>query len=503
MSKVYLLGAGPGDPGLLTIKAKEILEKADVVVYDYLANKAFLRYARPDAEIIYVGKKGGDHTLPQDQINQLLVDKAKAGKIVARLKGGDPYVFGRGAEEAEELLDAGASFETVPGVTSAVAAPAYAGIPLTHRQYASSVSFITGHEDPTKPDSVHNWDSLAHGTSTLVFFMGVKNLPDISKNLINAGMDSTTPAALIRWGTTCHQKTLVATIGTIADSAAEAGMKPPALLVVGHVVKLRDRLAWFEERPLLGKGIVVTRARQQASGLVSTLTELGACVYEFPTIEIRPLSDYGPVREAIERLDDYDWLIFTSVNGVKFFFDEMEILEKDARALAGKMIAAIGPATADALRSRGIRPDFIPEKYVAESVVEGLLALNVEGKRVLVPRALKAREILPNELRSAGADVEVLPVYETALANQDTDEIVDALKNGEIHYVTFTSSSTVDNFFEKIPAETLRANKDAVKLATIGPVTTKTLSVHGFESDITPEEFTIPALVQALVNDAS
>ncbi|WP_027186392.1 uroporphyrinogen-III C-methyltransferase [Desulfovibrio inopinatus] len=503
MSKVYLLGAGPGDPGLLTIKAKEILEKADVVVYDYLANKAFLRYARPDAEIIYVGKKGGDHTLPQDQINQLLVEKVKAGKVVARLKGGDPYVFGRGAEEAEELLDAGAAFETVPGVTSAVAAPAYAGIPLTHRQYASSVSFITGHEDPTKPDSVHNWESLAKGTSTLVFFMGVKNLPDISQNLITAGMDPTTPAALVRWGTTCRQQTLVADIGSIADAAAAAGMKPPALLVVGHVVSLRDRLAWFEEKPLLGKGIVVTRARQQASGLVATLTELGACVYEFPTIEIAPLSDYGPVRDAIDRLDCYDWIIFTSVNGVKYFFDEMEIMEKDARSLAGKMIAAIGPATANELRARGIRPDFIPEKYVAESVVEGLLALHVAGKRVLIPRALKAREILPNELRRAGADVEVLSVYETTLANQDTDEVLAALKNGEIHYVTFTSSSTVDNFFEKIPTDVLKAAKGTVKLATIGPVTAQTLSRHGFDSDLSPEEFTIPALVQALVNDAS
>ena len=279
MSKVYLLGAGPGDPGLLTLRAKEILSSADVVVYDYLANKSFLDFCRKDAEYIYVGKKGGEHTLSQEQINDLLVHKAREGNSVARLKGGDPYVFGRGAEEAEELLEAGVGFEIVPGVTSAVAAPAYAGIPLTHRKYASSVSFITGHEDPSKPESVHNWDALAKGTSTLVFFMGVKNLAHITSNLISSGMYGDKPAALVRWGTTCEQETVVGTLGTITQIAENQGLKPPALLVVGDVVKLRDKLNWFEKRPLLGKGVVVTRAREQASALVDLLQEKGACCY--------------------------------------------------------------------------------------------------------------------------------------------------------------------------------------------------------------------------------
>jgi len=498
MSKVYLIGAGPGDPGLLTLRAKEILERADVVVYDYLANKAFLNFARPDAEIIYVGKKGGDHTLPQGDINKLLVEKALSGKSVARLKGGDPYVFGRGAEEAEELLDAGADFEVVPGVTSAVAGPAYAGIPITHRSFASSVSFITGHEDPTKNESAHNWKALAEGTSTLVFFMGVKNLPDIAGNLMKHGRPASTPAALVRWGTTCKHRSMVSTLGEIADEAKRQGFKAPSLIVVGDVVSLRDRLNWFEHRPLLGKGVAVTRSREQASGLVAKLTDLGACCLEFPTIKITPLADYAPVDAAIDALSSNDWAVFTSVNGVKYFFDRLAKKGLDARAFAGLKVAAIGPATAEALLAKGIRSDFLPEKYVAESVVEGMLALGVAGKRVLIPRARQAREVLPEKLSEAGALVEVLPVYETILADQDPEDILGMLDMGELHYLTFTSSSTVDNFFAKIPAEKLAPYKDALKIACIGPITAKTLEAYGFAPTIMPEEFTIPALVDAL-----
>lgn len=497
--KVYLLGAGPGDPGLLTVKAKEIIERADVVVYDYLANPLFLDYCREDAEIIYVGKKGGDHTLPQDKINDLLVEKAKAGLMVARLKGGDPYVFGRGAEEAEELLEAGCEFEVVPGVTSAVAAPAYAGIPLTHRKYASSVSFITGHEDPTKDESAHDWESLARGTSTLVFFMGVKNLPQIAGNLIKAGRPAETPAALVRWGTTCRQRTLTATLGTVAEEAERFGFAPPSLIIVGDVVKLRPTLNYFEKKPLLGKGVVVTRAREQASGLAALLQEQGACVVQFPTIEIKRMDDDVPVEQAILRLAEYDWLVFTSVNGVKHFWRVLGDIGLDTRILGGCQVAAIGPATADALREKGVRPDFVPQKYVAESVVEGLLELGVAGKRVLIPRAKEAREVLPEELRKAGCEVEVLPTYETVPARGKVENFEDMLEAGEIHCITFASSSTVDNFFSLVPVETLRRLAPKVKLACIGPVTAKTLDSYGFTPDIQPEEFTIPALVAALV----
>ncbi|WP_028575292.1 uroporphyrinogen-III C-methyltransferase [Desulfonatronovibrio hydrogenovorans] len=504
MSKVYLIGAGPGDPGLLTIKAREILERADVVVYDYLANEVFLKYCRKDAQIIYVGKKGGDHTLPQDKINDLLVEKALQGKMVARLKGGDPYIFGRGAEEAQELLEAGADFEVVPGVTSAVAAPAYAGIPLTHRKYASSVSFITGHEDPNKPESAHNWKSLASGTSTLVFFMGVKNLPHISRMLMENGMRPDMPAALVRWGTTCRHRSMVSTIKDIPQKAVQEGFKPPSLLVVGEVVQLRDELNWFERLPLLGKGVVVTRAREQASGLLKDLSDLGACCFEFPTIEIKPLSDYQPLHRAINSLSSYDWLIFTSVNGVIYFWQELRKMGLDARALGRNRVAAIGPATAAALEQRGVFPDFVPDKYVAESVVDGLLKLGVQGKKVLIPRARVAREVLPMELEKAGAHVEILPVYETGLAQEDGQEILAGLENRTIHYVTFTSSSTVENFFSLISAEKLKPYVDkGLKLVCIGPVTAKTLERSGFKADLMPRDYTIPGVVRVLLEDSS
>ena len=503
MPDVYLIGAGPGDPGLLTLKAKAVLETADVVVYDYLANKSFLEFCRPDAEIIYVGKKGGDHTLPQGEINRLLVEKARQGKTVARLKGGDPYVFGRGAEEAEELLDEGLTFEVIPGVTSAVAAPAYAGIPLTHRTFASSVSFITGHEDPTKDASAHNWPALAQSASTLVFFMGVKNLPDISRRLIEGGRSPETPAALVRWGTTCRHRSVAGTLADIAQLAKEQGFTSPSLLVVGEVVSLRHRLGWFEAKPLLGKGVVVTRSREQASDLVRALTDMGACCYEFPTIEVVPLADTTPVRQAVDRLDCFDWLVFSSVNGVKHFWRELEALGKDARALGTLMVAAIGPATAKALADKGIRADFVPEKFVAEAVVQGLLAVQIGGKRVLIPRAAQAREVLPEELCKAGAQVEVLPVYETRPAAQDPQEILEAITQGEIHYLTFTSSSTVDNFFARIAPATLAPLRDKLAIACIGPITAATLRKHGFEPDIQPEDYTIAALAKALAQAAA
>lgn len=503
MGLVYLIGAGPGDPGLLTVKAKEVLETADVLIYDYLANIEFLNYCKADCEILYVGKKGGDHTLPQDKINELIVEKANEGKIIARLKGGDPYVFGRGGEEAEELVEAGIDFEVIPGITAGVAAPAYAGIPVTHRDFTTSVCFITGHEDPTKEKSGHNWAVYAKSTSTLVFYMGVKNLPMIAENLIKNGRDPETPVALVRWGTRCNQQSFVSTLENVAEEAKDRKFKAPSIIVVGGVCSLHDKLGWFEKKPLLGKGVVVTRAREQASGLVSTLGRLGACVHEFPTINIEPVADYADVQNEIKGISNWNWLIFTSVNGVKHFFNQMDEAGLDARAFAGIEIAAIGPATAEALVEKGIKPDFVPEKYVAEGVVAGLLEKGIKGKKVLIPRAKIAREVLPEELRKAGAEVKVLPVYETGLSENDPGPIAEALEAGKIDYLTFTSSSTVENFFNLIEPEVFHKYKDSVKIACIGPITAKTLEGFGYEPDIQPEDYTIPALVDVLVQEVS
>ena len=496
--KVYLIGAGPGDAGLLTLKGRDALACADVVVYDALANDSLLGHARPDAERIYVGKVAGNHALPQHEINALLVRKAKEGMVVARLKGGDPYIFGRGGEEAEELLAAGVPFEEVPGISSTIAAPAYAGIPLTHRNFASSVTIITGHENPDKPGSVHNWKALAASASTLVFVMGMKNLPDIARHLLDAGMDPDTPAALVYRGTTPYQRSLVATISTLPQAAVDNKFSNPSVIVVGKVCSLHDQLGWFEQRPLYGRSIVVTRAREQASGLAQSLTELGANVIQCPTIATSPLADYSELDAAVARLAEYGWIIFTSVNGVRHFWKRLAACGRDSRAIGQCMVAAIGPATADALRERGIEPDFIPARYVAEGVVEGLLALGpVAGVKMLLPRAAKAREVLPDELRKAGAQVDVIAAYETVPAAARKDEVLAAMQNGTLDCVTFGSSSTVENFLSLIPADELRAHPE-VKLAAIGPVTAKTLADNGLPCHIQPEAYTIPALVEAL-----
>jgi uroporphyrinogen III methyltransferase/synthase len=381
-----------------------------------------------------------------------------------------------------------------------VAAPAYAGIPLTHRKYASSVSFITGHEDPAKEESAHNWEALAKSASTLVFFMGMKNLPEISRNLIAAGMDPETPAAVVHRGTTCRQRSIAASLADLPQKAEEAGIGAPSLIVVGRVVELRDTLAFFEQKPLLGKGVVVTRAREQASGLVAMLDDMGACVHQFPTIDIHPLDDYQDVERAILNLAAYDWLVFTSVNGVKYFWMKLAEAGLDTRILGGCEVAAIGPATAEALADKGVKADFVPEKYVAEHVVSGLLERGVEGKSVLIPRAREAREVLPTELAKAGAKVEVLPVYETKPAAGSKDEVLDGIKEGSIHCITFASSSTVDNFFSVVHPEIMAAYKGIVKMACIGPVTADTLRGYGLEPDIQPRDYTIPALAQAVAD---
>lgn len=495
---VYLVGVGPGDPGLITLKAIEKIKAADVLVYDYLANKKFLEYAREGAEVIYVGKKGGCHTLPQDDINGVLIQKAREGKAVARVKGGDPFIFGRGGEEAEALAEAGIPFEVVPGVTAGIAAPAYAGIPITHRDFTTTATFITGHEDPTKAESNLYWDRIATGVGTIVFFMGMANLEQNMKKLIDNGRDPNTPVALVRWGTTPEQETLVGTVADIAAKAKEADFRPPAVTVVGGVVSLREKLQWFDKRPLFGKRVVVTRAREQASDFAEILEREGACVVEFPTIQIVPPPSWDAIDSAIERLDNYDWAVFTSVNGVKYFIERLKAKGRDVRDLKGIKLCAIGPKTASEIEELGLRLDFVPKEYRAEGIIEGLG--DVKGKRILIPRAEVAREILPEELTRMGATVDVVTAYKTVRPEGKTQEIRDLFGQGKIDVVTFASSSTVTNFLEMFEdGEGVRLLK-GVKVASIGPITADTAKKHGIETAIMPKDYTIPALAEAIVD---
>jgi len=498
-AKVYLVGAGPGDPGLITVKGKECIEAAEVVIYDYLAAPTLLNYAPQNAEMIYVGKKGGDHTLSQDEINALIVEKAKAGLKVCRLKGGDPFIFGRGGEEAEVLAAGGIPFEVVPGVTSAVAAAAYAGIPLTHRKLTATLAFITGHEDPHKEESSIDWESLSRGIGTLVFFMGVKNLPDISQKLIAHGKSPDTPVALIRWGTTPGQQTVTGTLDDIADRVKKAGLKSPAIIVVGDVVRLREHLKWFETRPLLGKRIVVTRAREQASDLVRRLADLGAECLEYPTIKVVPAADAAPLDDAISRLSTYDWIVFTSVNGVAFFFARLFETDRDVRALNHLQTAAIGPVTSQRLRQFGLKSDIIPENYRAEAVVEAFRKVDLKGKKVLLPRAAEARPVLPVELRKMGAHVDEVTAYLTEKVAGNAELLIEQLTDKRIDLITFTSSSTVKNFKALLPPDRSKDLLEGVTIASIGPITTDTAIDLGFEVHITAQTYTIPGLCEAIL----
>ncbi len=501
--KVFLIGAGPGDPGLMTVKGVECLKRADVVLYDYLADESLLGHARLDAEIIYVGKKGGDHTLSQDGINRLLVEKALAGKIVARLKGGDPYIFGRGGEEAEACVDAGVPFEVVPGVTSPIGASCYAGIPLTHRDFTSTVAFVTGHEDPTKEASSIDWKALAGGIGTIVFLMGVKNLPEITRRLIEAGRDAETPVAVIQWGTRPYQRTVTGTLETITKIVADAGIQAPAITVVGEVVRLRDRLNWFETRPLFGKTILVTRARAQASDFRVLLEAYGARCIEFPTIEIAPLADYAEIDAAIGRLDEYDWIVLTSVNGWWAFLERLEAAGKDVRALASTRTCAIGPATAEAIRSCHVNVDVLPAQYRAEAVVDALSGENLAGRCFLIPRAKVARDVLPDELTKRGAKVDVIPVYETICPASRTDEVRELFKKRSIDMVTFTSSSTALNFRGMFGDEEFFELLKGVDVGVISPVTAETVCEIGLAPTCIAEVYTIPGLAEAIIRHYS
>lgn len=502
--KVYLVGAGPGDPGLITVRGKRLLERAEVVFYDYLASKKLLKHVPTDAEFIYVGKKGGvKHTHTQEEINQMLVDHALAGKTVVRLKGGDPFIFGRGGEEVEKLFAAGCPFEIVPGVTSATAAATYAGIPITHRDYTASVAFITGHEDPTKKTSNVQWDKLATGAGTIVVYMGIKNLPIIVENLIKYGRDPKTPVAVVRWASTPEQRSVVGTLETITDVVKDAGIKPPSLIIVGEVVTLRDTIDWYEKRPLFGRRIMVTRTREQASDLVAGLEEFGANCLECSTINIKPVDSYEILDDQIERLHEYHWILFTSLNGVKYFFERLHEKGLDARDLKGPDVAAVGKSTADLLLRYGINADLIPNTFTGEGLATSLLDLGVEGRNILIPRALQGREILPETLRGAGAQVTVAPVYENFPAEDDKETMRQELAEGNVDMITFTSSSTVRNFLTMVDAanqEELREILSDVKIAAIGPITAKTVTDNGLSVDVQPEEYTISDMVDAVVD---
>ena len=496
---VFLVGAGPGDPSLITVKGLECMRTADVIVYDYLASPRLMQEAREDAELIYVGKKGRDHTCEQDEINDILVRKAREGKKIVRLKGGDPYVFGRGAEEAEQLVTAGIPFEVVPGVTSAVAAPAYAGIPVTHREHASMVTFITGHEDPTKEETAIDWEVLARNPGTLVFLMGVRNLSTISDSLIKHGKAEDAPAALVRWGTTPAQQSLFSTLARIPDEAHRAGIRPPAVLVVGSVTSLHEKLNWFEKKPLFGKRILITRSRKQSRGLAEKIASLGGEPILFPTIEIKPPEDAGPMDKAIQEIESYDWIIFTSVNGVKLFLERFLELREDIRELAGPRIGAIGPVTAATIRSRGIKVDLLAKEFVAEGLLALFSADQVEGRRFLIPRAENAREVLPEEIARMGGTVDVVPVYRTCLPDaSDIDHTKELLRTKAIHAVTFTSSSTVNHFVEMLGSEDLGMLLDGVVVASIGPITSQTIREKGLTPTVEAAEYTTDGLVGAL-----
>ncbi len=491
---VYLVGAGPGDPGLMTRRSLELIAEADAILHDRLIPPGALDGARPDAELVYVGKQPGGHTMRQEEINELLVKLGSEGKRVVRLKGGDPFVFGRGGEEAQELREAGIPFEVVPGVTAGVAAPAYAGIPVTHRDEASAVAFVTGHEDPEKPDSALDWPALAAFPGTLVLYMGIGNLQGIARRLIEAGRSEDEHVAVVERGTLPGQRTVTGVLADIAGRVADAGIRPPAITLVGPVAKLRDTLAWLEERPLYGRSVVVTRARAQASGLAAQLSALGAEVVETPAIRIESRPVAGEVRAAVEAMSEYALVCVTSPNGAALLMDALAELGADARALAGATVAAIGPGTAAELQRRGIRADVVPERSVAEALVEALEDVPVSGRRVLVARAAEARDLLPDALRERGAEVDVVALYDT-VAEPLTDAQLERAARAD--YVTFTSSSTV-RFFTDAGGRV----GNGTRVVSIGPVTSETARELGLPVHVEAERHDIPGLVDALLEDA-
>ncbi len=492
---VWLVGAGPGDPELISIKGMRLIQSADAVVYDRLVDNRLLENARTDAVLIDVGKIPGKRINRQEDINRLLVELGKSGKTVVRLKGGDPFVFGRGGEEAEELASAGVRFQVVPGITSAIAAPAYAGIPVTHRKLTSSFTVVTGSEDPTKPNTSVDWELLAKSSDTLVVLMGQSNLRKIADTLMQYGRAPQTPVALVQWGTEPYQRTLISTLSDIADKASAAGISAPAVTVVGDVARLHNTIQWFDNRPLFGKRVLVTRTRSQASALSNLLVQRGAQPIELPTIEIQPLDDYAELDQVLKSVQDYQWAVFSSTNAVDTVFDRMNTLGLDARALHRLQIAAIGPATRRRLREYGIVPDFMPTSFVSESVVHELGKLGIENKRILLPQAEIARDVLSRGLTEHGASVNSIAVYRTVTPQNTEERLINILSEG-IDIATFTSSSTVSNLIKL-----LDGNTDALKnarIACIGPITAKRAADLGLRIDIVSSEHTIAGLIEAM-----
>ncbi len=495
---VYLVGAGPGDPSLITLRGVECLQRADVVVYDYLANEQLLNHAPEGAEYIYAGKVGGRHNQDQDEINRLLVEKGNQGKVVVRLKGGDPFVFGRGGEECEALREAGIPFEVVPGVTAAVGAAAYAGIPLTHRDFTASVAFVTGQEGKDKNESSIDWERLSLGGGTVVFYMGITTLRSNMQRMIEHGRAPETPVALVRWATTICQQVLTGTVADIADLAESAGFKPPAVTIVGEVVALRKKLGWFDSRPLCGRKIIVTRAAEQAGEFSEKLAKLGASVLECPTIRLVEPESWQLLDLAIRDLAGYDWLILTSVNAVRFFFQRLETLGLDARALAGCKVCAVGPKTAEAFASYGVRADLVPADYKAEGVVDEFSRLDLQDKKILFPRADKAREIIPKELKRMGAHVDSPVAYRNIFPDRLPPEALFVLEKRSVDCITFTSSSTVQNLAAMLGEDLLVNLLKGVTVASIGPITSKSCRELGLKVDVEPASHTLDALAAAL-----
>lgn len=502
---VYLVGAGPGDPKLISLRGLEAIHKADVVVYDRLASPRLLKHMKQGAEKIFVGKLPDKHMLKQSEINRLLADLALQGKTVTRLKGGDPCVFGRVGEEAELLAEHNIRFEIIPGITSAIAVPAYAGIPVTHRDFTSSFTIVTGHEYNNKTYSDIDYAKLASATGTIIFLMGVANIANIRDQLLKCGKPSGLPVALIRWGTWMEQETLVGTLETIVEQVQEAKFQSPAVIIVGEVVRLREKLAWFEHKPLFGKRILVTRSRTQASELADRIDELGGEAVEFPVVHMRQPLDDEKLQEldnALLQLDRYDWVMFTSVNGVEFFFQRLKELRIDVRQMHRARIAAVGPRTAEWLLDRGLVSESLPAKFQADSLFELLEPMLEAGQRVLLPRADIAAKWLPGKLREVGLDVTEADVYETVLPEEDEgEEIIDMLRNGQIHALTFTSSSTVTNLMAILKRRGIEHPADLLSGITavcIGPITAETARQAGLQVEAVAEEATIESLVQAL-----
>ena len=489
MGKVFLVGAGPGDPKLIAVKGMELIRRADSIVYDYLANDSLLSLSKKGAELIYVGKQASRHAMPQNAINALLVEKAHERETVVRLKGGDPYIFGRGGEEAAYLSDHGIEFEIVPGITSAIAVPSYAGVPLTHREYASTVAFITGHEDEKKTDSAIRWGELARGVDTLVFLMGMKNLGEIKNKLIEEGRAPDTPACVIQWGTLPRQRVVAGRLSEIDLLAKEAGIKPPGIIVVGKVVGLRDKLGWFERRPLFGMKIAVTRAPHQSAKLGEMLAEKGADVLYVPTINIVPIEPNHRLEDAIEHIDGYFCVIFTSVNGASIFFDKLFAGGRDARSLYGVKVLPIGAATADFIKSRGIIPDFVPETFTSEGIIKVLGRMETHGRRYLLPRAEQARDVIGKYISDHGGVCDMIPVYRTTLPDNAS------LPVEKPDMVTFTSASTAENFIALFGPKTL----ESATVVSIGPITTEALKRHHVRVDITASRHDVEGLVDSIL----